>query len=200
MLAIVVGARSGCTNGQRPCWRCLAPITALLFASLRHTGTVLAKLPLAWAQHLDSGISHRLGSSHADGQPELCRGLAAQVLSDGRVEVLLATAVGDTLLAAVRATGRIAYVAAQPGSNRTLHLKGRDAELFEVTAAYRPLFERSLERFIARVVPFGFTRETILAAWYELDTPCLSGIRFTPFGAWDQTPGPGAGQPVDLLP
>jgi len=160
----------------------------------------LATLPPDWAQHLDSGISHRLGSSHADGQPELCLAMAAQVLPDGRVEVLLSTTLGDTLLAAVSATGRIAYVAGQPGSNRTLHLKGRDAEVFGVTPAYRPMLERGFEQFVARVVPFGASSETIRAAWYDLDTARLSGVRFTPFGAWDQTPGPGAGQPVDLLP
>lgn len=156
-------------------------------------------LPPDWAAHLESGVSHRLGSSHADGQPEICRALAAQALADGRLEVLLAVETGDRLLAAAQSTRRIAYVAAQPGSHRTLHVKGVDAEVFAATPAHAPLFERCRERFIAQVAPFGFTREAIMAIWYDLDVQRLAGIRFTPIGAWDQTPGPGAGHAVELL-
>lgn len=160
----------------------------------------MPRLPSDWAAHIESGVSHRLGGSHADGQPEICRGLAAQALPDGRVEVLLDARVGDRLLDAVRASGRIAYVAAQPGSHVTLHVKGLDAEAFVTTAAHAALFERNRERFIARVEPFGFTREAIMAVWYDLAPSRLAGVRFTPCGAWDQTPGPGAGAPVELLP
>jgi len=157
------------------------------------------RLPPDWAAHLESGVSHRLGGSHADGQPEICRALAAQALADGRVEVLLATSIADHLLDAMRESGRIAYVAAQPGSHRTLHVKGLDAEVFTPTPAHASLFERCRERFISNVEPFGFTREAIMAIWYDLDVQRLAGIRFTPCGAWDQTPGPGAGTPVELL-
>lgn len=160
----------------------------------------MPRLPPHWAAHLESGVSHRLGGSHADGQPEICRGLAAQALPDGRVEVLLDANIGEQLLSAVRESGRIAYVAARPGSHVTLHLKGTDAEIFTVTAAHAPLFERCREAFIANVAPFGFTREAIMAVWYDLDTGRLAGLRFTPNGAWDQTPGPGAGQAIDLMP
>jgi hypothetical protein len=159
----------------------------------------LPHLPPDWAAHLQSGVSHRLGSSHADGQPEICRGLAARALPDGRVEVLLLPRTGDRLLAAAQATGRIAYVAAQPGSHRTLHLKGQDAEVFAATPAHAPLFERCRDAFITQVQPFGFTREFIMSVWYDLDVQHLAGVRFTPIAAWDQTPGPGAGMPVELL-
>jgi hypothetical protein len=160
----------------------------------------LPRLSPAWAAHLESGVSHRLGGSHADGQPEICRGLAAQALPDGRVEVLLDGNIGDRLLDAIRESGRIAYVAAQPGSHITLHVKGSDAEVFAPSSAHLPLFERCREAFIARIEPYGFTREAIMAVWYDLEVSRLAGVRFTPCGAWDQTPGPGAGQPVDLIP
>ncbi|WP_457419651.1 hypothetical protein [Roseateles sp. P5_E7] len=159
----------------------------------------MSRLPPDWVAHLQSGVSHRLGGSHADGQPEICRGLAAQALPDGRVEVLLLAKTGDRLLAAAQASGRISYVAAQPGSFRTLHVKGLDAEIFAATPAHSPVFERCRESFIAQVEPFGFTREIIMAIWYDLDVQSLAGVRFTPIAAWDQTPGPGAGSPVELL-
>lgn len=160
----------------------------------------MAKLPPDWAAHLESGVSHRIGSSHPDGRPEICRGLAAQALPDGRIEVLLPLSIGDQICAAVTGSGRIAYVAAQPGSHRTLHLKGNDAARVPVRPEHLPLFERCRDRFITQVEPFGFTRDTIMAFWYDIGLEQLGCLRFTPSGAWDQTPGIGAGAAVELLP
>lgn len=157
-------------------------------------------LPPDWAAHLESGVSHRLGGAHADGQPEICRALAAQALPDGRIEVLLAANVGERLLDAVRATGRISYVAAQPGTQRSLHVKGVDAELMAVRPDHAPVFARCLDNFVPRVELFGFSRELVCAIWYGVELSALAGLRFTPCGAWDQSPGPGAGIPVELLP
>jgi hypothetical protein len=68
----------------------------------------MSRLPREWIEHLQQGVSHRLGSSHADGRPAISRALASQVLPDGRLEVLFAIAMGQDLLDAVRATGRVA--------------------------------------------------------------------------------------------
>jgi hypothetical protein len=160
----------------------------------------MARLPPEWAAHLESGVSHRIGSSHADGRPEICRGLAAQALPDGRIEVLLPLNIGEPICAAVMNSGRIAYVAAQPGSHRTLHTKGHDAELVPVRPDHQPLFERCRDRFIAQVELYGFTRDMIMAFWYDIGLEQLCCLRFTPSGAWDQTPGIGAGAVVELLP
>ena len=175
----------------------IAPIPDETAAEI--TATV-PRLPPDWAAHVESGVSHRLGSSHADGRPAICRGLAAQARADGRIEVLLHPEVGSDVLAAVAGTRRIAYVASQPGTNRTLHLKGLDAEAVPVTLAHAELFARCRDRFIARVEYFGFSRETINGSWFDVGLDQLAGLCFTPCGAWDQSPGPGAGQAIDLLP
>jgi hypothetical protein len=161
----------------------------------------MPSLPADWAAHLESGVSNRLGSSHADGRPEICRGLAARQRPDGRIEVLLNPTTGAELLAAVRATGLVSYVASQPDTNRTLHAKGRDAEVFMASEAeHGALFVRCRDGFMARVEPFGFPRELINGFWFDLAVGTLVGVRFAPIGAWDQTPGPGAGQAIALLP
>lgn len=157
-------------------------------------------LPPDWAEHLESGVSNRLGGTHADGRPEICRGLAAHALADGRIEVLLNAESGCELLSAVRSTGRVSYVASQPDTNRTLHLKGSDAEVIAVRDAHAALLARCRDRFVERVRPFGFSRETIVGFWFELGLEQIAVVRFTPSGAWDQSPGPGAGQSVVLLP
>lgn len=160
----------------------------------------MPRLPAPWADHLDQGLSHRLGGSHADGQPEICRGLAARLLPDGRVEVLVDAEVGERLLAAVAATGRVSYVAAQPSTHRTLHLKGSDAQVGRAGSEHWPVFEQARDRFLAEVEPFGFPRERLAAAWFSGGLAQLRHVRFTPWGAWDQTPGPGAGTPLELQP
>lgn len=160
----------------------------------------MPRLPSPWAAHLESGVSHRLGGVHADGQPEICRGLAAQSLPDGRIEILLAANTSDRLMDAIRESRRIAYVAVQPSSHRSLHVKGTDAELIAVRAEHEPLFIRCRENFIAQIEPFGFGRDFAMSLWYDVEVSALAGLRFTPCGAWDQTPGPGAGVPVELLP
>lgn len=160
----------------------------------------MPRLPQEWADHLQSGVSNRLGSSHADGRPEIVRALAAWQRPDGRVEVLLNPHTGSELLAALRSTGLVSYVASQPDTNRTLHVKGRDAEVFAAGTEHEALFARCRDGFMARVEPFGFPREVINGFWFDLDVNTLAAVRFTPCGAWDQTPGPGAGQAVELLP
>ena len=160
----------------------------------------MPQLPSEWAAHLESGASHRVGSCHADGRPEICRALASRALPDGRIELVLNRDSSRELLVAVGACGRIAYVSSQPNSNRTLHVKGIDAQTIPVTAAHMDVMARSRDRFVKRVEPFGFRPETIISCWFDLDIEQLVGIRFTLTGAWDQSPGPGAGQAVELLP
>lgn len=158
----------------------------------------MPKLPPEWAAHLESGVSHRLGSCHADGRPEICRALAAQALPDGRIELLLNVETGRELLAAVRSSRRIAYVSSQPDSNRTLHLKGVDAEVVAVRPEHAERLAHNCERFSRRVEPFGFPQAMIHGFWFDVGLDQLAALRFTPCGAWDQSPGPGAGQVIDL--
>jgi hypothetical protein len=159
----------------------------------------MPRLSSPWALHLEDGVSYRLGSSTVDGQPEISRAVAAQSLPDGRIEVLFNPHIGAALKMAVQATRRVAFVAAQPGSNRTLHLKGTDAALFEPGLEHQPLVERCRDRFVARVEPLGFRRQVLLDMMFDLTALQLVGLRFTPSAAWDQTPGIGAGTAVELL-
>lgn len=160
----------------------------------------MPQLPPEWAAHLESGASHRVGSCHLDGRPEICRALASRALTDGRIEIVLNLDAGRELLAAVGASGRMAYVASQPDTNRTLHVKGTLAHTVPATPEHLDVLARSRDRFVARVEPFGFRPETIIGFWFEVSLEQLGVVRFTPAGAWDQSPGPGAGQVVELLP
>lgn len=162
--------------------------------------STVPRLPAEWVDLLTAGASYRLGSCTRDGRPELCRGLAAQMCADGRIEVLVPAEAGAEVLDAMRETGHIALVAGMPQSHRALHLKGRDAHEVPLRPEHGPLFERCRDGFFRQVEPFGFTREQLMAVWFDIPMDQLSCICFTPSGAWDQSPGPGAGAPVEMLP
>lgn len=160
----------------------------------------MARLPEHWIAHLQQGCTLRVGSSTPEGQPELHFAHGAWALPDGRIELLVRSVPGADLLAAVRATGRVAVSAGLPSTYRVLHIKGVDAEVLPAYAEQGPKFSQGFEAWIQQIERFGADRRQIMAVMGDLTLADLSCVRFTPLAAWDQTPGPGAGQPIDLLP
>lgn len=157
-------------------------------------------LPPEWLPHFSSGLSHRLGTCSSSGRPGICRALGADVLPDGRVIVLVARDASGQTVDAIRETGKLALVLARPSTHRTLHIKGNDAEVIETEPAHYALLTTRFDAFVEQIKPFGFTAEQVAANWYRMSEGNLVVIRFSVSGAWDQTPGPGAGQPVELTP
>lgn len=160
----------------------------------------MARLPDHWIAHLGEGPTLRVGSTTPDGQPELAFAHAACVLPDGRVELLVLKRQGTDLLAAIGATGRIAVSAGLPSNNRVLHMKAVDAELMAPRGEHAAVFASYFETWLRQIEAFGADRRRIHATLGDLSLDQLSCVRFTPLAAWDQTPGPGAGQPIDLMP
>ena len=94
----------------------------------------MARLPEAWVEHLAQGVTLRVGAATPEGQPELHFGHAMWALPDGRLELLVRSLQGAELLAAIRATGRVAVSAGLPSNYRVLHVKGVDAEVLPASA------------------------------------------------------------------
>jgi GAF domain-containing protein len=159
----------------------------------------MPRLPDTWIAHLDSGVSLRIAACTAAGQPLVRRALAVRVLADGRFEVLLARRLGTELLDAVRHSRQVALSVGHPQTNRTLQVKGRDAEVARAQARQQAFFEQQRDAFVERVATFGFARERLESFWFGHSWRELDCIRFTPSGAWDQTPGIGAGGTIELL-
>lgn len=160
----------------------------------------MARLPDHWIAHLGMGPTLRVGSTTAEGQPELAFAQAGWMLPDGRMELLIARRQGTHLLAAIAATGRIAVSAGLPSNNHVLHLKGSDAEVLAPRDEHGPMFADYFETWLRQIEAFGADRRKVHATLGDLSLPHLDCVRFTPLAAWDQTPGPGAGQPIDFLP
>ena len=157
-------------------------------------------LPPEWLPHFSAGVSIRLGTCSRSGRPGICRALGAEVLPDGRVTVLVAENACGQALEAIRETRHVALVLGLPTTHRTLHIKGHDAETIETQPRHHALLAAHFEAFTAQISVFGFPRERLVGTWYTEHDGELVAVRFSIAGAWDQTPGPGAGQPVALMP
>jgi len=160
----------------------------------------LPTLPPEWIAHIASGVSHRLGSCSRDGRPGICRGLGADVLADGRMLILTAGNAAAQVLDSIRDTAQVAAVLGLPTTHRTLHVKGRDARVAAAEPQHEALLIARREAFLVNVAPFGFTRESLMSTWYSVRDGELMSVTFTISGAWNQSPGPGAGQPIELRP
>ncbi|MFT7721377.1 MAG: hypothetical protein QM788_00840 [Roseateles sp.] len=160
----------------------------------------MARLPEPWIAHLKRGVTLRVGSSTPEGRPELHVGHGIWVLPDGRVELLVRRVPGAELLAAITATGRVAVSAGEPASYRVLHVKGVDAEVLPTGDAQWAQFQPGFEAWLRQIERFGADRRHVLAILGDLTPADMGCVRFTPLAAWDQTPGPGAGQAIELLP
>jgi len=160
----------------------------------------MPSLPPEWIEHFSAGVAYRLGSCDAEGRPGICRAQAALALPGGRVRVLVTRWSGPDVLDAIAATGQVALVMPLPENLRTLHLKGRDARVGLAEPGDEELVLQRRQAFTDQLVPLGYPVDAILQGWYALGEGELHRITFTISGAWNQSPGPGAGGIVELLP
>jgi hypothetical protein len=115
--------------------------------------------------------------------------------------VLLAERAAPQVVAALRETAQVALLATSPRTNRTLHLKGHDALVESAQPGHAELLalrRDTLTRELAEVD--GFSGAPFLEHWYGVAVQELVAVRFSVAGAWNQTPGPSAGQVVQLEP
>lgn len=160
----------------------------------------MPRLPDEYLDHLRGPVSARIGSADASGRPSICRGLATRIEDDGTIRVAFARPAGPEVAEAIAQTGRVSVVWARPTTHLTLHVKGRDGCIAPADETLVAHTFAHMERFALEIATLGFTREQIAQTWYAVAPADLVEVRFSIAGAWNQTPGPGAGAPIDLLP
>jgi hypothetical protein len=155
------------------------------------------------AQPLDAGhaafiqgpVSVIVASRNAELVTDMVRGCGCRVSHDRRqVTVLIEPGRASTLLDDVAANGMIAVVFSQPSTHKTIQLKGTDARVVPVTAADRAAAQRHLHDWSEDLGRIGYS--AAFSAALHGGAGQLAAIRFTPTAAFQQTPGPGAGQPI----
>lgn len=144
----------------------------------------------AWLQ---GSVSIVVGSRDGRFRPHLMRGIGCRVSADRRRAVVLISAgSGQRVLDDIRANAAIAVVFTQPSTNRALQLKGSDASVAACSTDDARLAAHYLQSFVDEVGQLGFAADiarNILA--HQND---LMAIEFGVDAAFDQTPGPQAGQ------
>jgi len=147
---------------------------------------------------LSAGVAHQVGACTNAGRPVVCRGMAAQHEA-GRLLIIISSESGFEVLDAVRQNGNIAVNITLPENYRSMSFIGNDAVVRGSGAAWRPLVEERRAAFTAQLLRYGIQPE-YTNAWYSAPDEHLVAIRFTPMAARNQTPGPGAGDPLALKP
>ncbi len=149
------------------------------------------------AGFLQSGVSVHAASRGATLVPCLVRGIGCRVSPDRRrVTILLLRPQCGPMLADFADNGHIAFVASRPSTHRTVQLKGTDAEAHAPAPGDRALVKAQHEAFVEDVSRYGYDPglpRTLLGGDWE----DVVAVTFTPTAAFVQTPGPGAGAPLE---
>ena len=142
------------------------------------------------------GVSVIVSSCGHDLTPSLMRAVGSQISPQGdRITVFLNRQQSTQLLRDVASTGRVAVVFSEPHSHRTVQLKSREARLREVTPDDVPALQRYLRAMQGELGRIGLAPD-FAAAMLAHRLEDLSAVTFAPEQAFDQTPGPRAGQPL----
>ena len=125
--------------------------------------------------------------------PDEVMAAAALLEPDGRsLTVYLPDATSATALANLRENGQIAVVLSQPLTHRTVQLKGRVETIRPAGEDEREAVERFAAAFDAEVAAIGLPPAALRRRnrW-----PCAAAT-FAEREAYEQTPGPRAGEPL----
>lgn len=146
------------------------------------------------AAFIQTGVAVVVATRDSDSVPDVARGCGCRVSKDRRrVTVLVEPARAGSVLDNVAANGQVAVVFSQPSTHRTIQLKGSDARLVRITAADRTIASRHLEAWVQELTGIGY-RDDFARAVRGQAAQGMVAIAFTPTAAFQQTPGPGAGE------
>ena len=151
-------------------------------------------IPADLAGFFESGVSILIGSRDPCLFPDCTRAIGARVEAGGtELTVLLPRSTSARAVANLRDNGRIAVAFSRPSDHRSIQVKGRVVALREAEEADRAVvdgYRGALARELAFVgLPPRLTFR--MAHW-----PCLAA-RLRVEGIFVQTPGPGAGGPLE---
>lgn len=157
-------------------------------------------LPEDIATFIQSGVSMTLASRDDRFVPSIAKGVGCRV-SPGRdeVTVMVFANTAEALLRDVAHCRQLAVVFSRPSTNRTLQIKGRDVTTAPAGPADVALTRRHIALFAEELRPLGWDAGYVHDLFWH-DPVHLVALRFTPEGAFQQTPGPGAGAALPLEP
>lgn len=147
---------------------------------------------------VDRGVSVIVASRDAALRPSIMRGVGSAISADGtQVTVFLRRSQSRQLMQHIEAGGGLAVVFSEPPTHRTLQLKARQASLRPASPTDQPQLARYLASMQCELAQVGYGPE-FAAAMLSAPLEDVVAVQFTPESAFDQTPGPRAGIPLDV--
>ena len=142
------------------------------------------------------GIAITAASRDERNVPRIARCLGCRVSADRRkITVLFAASQYEAFSEALAASKAIAVVFSLPSTHRALQLKGSDATVDALAPGDVELFTRHVDAFVEELGSLGYAREVIRAS-HACEAAEVRTASFTPTAAFEQTPGPDAGAPL----
>lgn len=139
-------------------------------------------------------VSVIVASRDAAHRPHLMRAVGRKLSADrSRVTVFMSASTSGQVLADLRANRLIAVVFSEPSTNRTVQLKGSDAVVAAPEPGDAALVQQFLALFIDEIGELGFP-ENVARTILTVTPDDLVAVHFTPLAAFEQTPGPRAGE------
>ena len=150
-------------------------------------------------QHIamvDRGVSVIVASRDAALRPSIMRGVGSAIDPGGtQVTVYLRRSQSRQLLQDIAAGSGLAVVFSEPPTHRTLQLKARTATQRPAGPADLPLLQRYLASMQSELAQVGYG-PAFVAAMLSAPLEDVVAVQFSPEAAFDQTPGPRAGTPL----
>jgi hypothetical protein len=148
------------------------------------------------ARFLQGAVSIIVASRNAANQPELVRAHGCRVSRDRRTLRLFVDAgQAGALLEDVRQNGLVAVVFTQPGTHRSLQVKGEGARVVRLRADEAARVEAYRVAMVGELGRIGIS-EALTRALLSAHGGAVA-LEFSPTQAFVQTPGPDAGRPLE---
>lgn len=161
------------------------------------TDTAPSVLDASQAFFLAGPVAINVASRSPALVPSVARAFGCRVDGDRLgVRVFLARSRATTLLRDLAAGGPIAVIFSRPKTHVSLQLKGSRAELLAVTSADRRLMSAYRSAFVAEIVALGYEESFASTMMMLGDEEPVVAARFVVSAAFEQTPGPRAGEPL----
>lgn len=157
-----------------------------------------AVLPPDIADFIQGGVSITVASRDERLVPSIAKGVGCRVAAAGdQVTVMIFANAAQAVARDITRHAQAAVVFSKPSTNRTVQLKGRDVAIVPTTPADLALVRRWMALFADDLLLLGWDLRYVEATFWH-DPSQLMALRFTPEGAFQQTPGPAAGAPLAM--
>lgn len=145
------------------------------------------------AAFLESGLSITVGTRDGELNPDSARAWAVRIDADrAHLTAFLHTQSATAILRNLAAHPEVALAFDRPIDNRACQVKGLFASSRRARPGERPEVERQVDGFLAQLETLGIPR-VMTAGWKVW--PCVA-VRLRVTQLFEQTPGPGAGEPL----